>query len=302
MLAQDCFENPVNLTRIRRKYIDNAPADVLILLDCCHSGVASIGSNKEIIAAAASESMAYNDSVINQSESFTTGLIQQLQHAAATKQVMTSPQLYSRLATRALQHESRGRRTVPLHLHNYQQNRAPIYFAPLFNKDEWVATPNSIIQRQPVTVVLHAHLQDGTREAIEELTEWATRSRPPCANRIRIMDVIPSNSVTVIFEVTLDVWDSLPANASIWFVDFQRYTVATESSVVPGPSAVFPSPGLHGPVAPCVTQVPSVQSLGFAKYASGSKVSPFGQLKENVPPSGKAPWQQSPSKLKKDKD
>ncbi|KAK3938667.1 hypothetical protein QBC46DRAFT_439924 [Diplogelasinospora grovesii] len=285
--------------------------------------------NKGIIAAAASEPMACNDSVINQSESFTTGLIQQLQHAAASKQVVTSPQLYSRLATRALQHESRGRRTVPLHLHNCQKNRAPIYFAPLFNKDEWVATPNSIIQRQPAAALTleqaladvglakdnlsdfsgfpvpqlgasrptaaESAVEDGMsakargkqpakkeeptqssddsfrikpHQLLDAVLMWrksqswvgaslcsnecgtgktvifllallvntcngyaackltgrdtggdrgangrTTRSRPLCANRIRIVDVIPSNSATVIFEVTLDVCDSLPANA-----------------------------------------------------------------------------------------
>lgn len=269
------FETPVNFTAIRRGFIDETAPDVLMLIDCCHSGLSAVGTNKEIIAAGASEALAYNDSAIYQRESMTTGLIQQLQHAAASTQILTSPQLYARLATNALRQDGPPFRTTPLHLQNYEEGRAPIYLAPLFTADEWVGARNMFIFQQPVTVVLEAHLKDANSETFRELKEWIMRSRPPCVHRVEVIDVIPSGSAVLIFEVTLEVWDRLPAHAPIVFIGFK-----------------------HRPVVDPVVDLPRERQgsifvekerdpVGFAKYAGST--SPFAQLKENIPLDGKAP-------------
>ena len=272
-IASTGYETPVNFTMMRRGFIDQAAPDVLMLLDCCHSGLSAVGANKEIIAAGVSEALVYNDSAISQRESMTTGLIQQLQHAAASKQILTSPQLYARLATKALRQDGPAFRTMPLHLQNYEQARAPIYLAPLFTTNEWVGARNMFISVQPVTVVLHAHLKDVNCETFRELKEWMTRSRPLCMDRVQVTDFIQSSSAVLIFEVTLKVWDRLPAHAAIIFIGFQH------RPIVDLPKEQQRSTFVERRRSP----------VGFAKYAGSSSTSPFRQVKENIPLSGKAP-------------
>lgn len=257
-------DNQVNFSAVRRLVIDRAAPDVLILLDCCYAGGGAIGVNKEIIAASAGDQLAYNGPA-----SFSSNLIQQLQHAAATRQILTSPQLYARLATKALVRNKDGTAellSTPIHIQNYQTNRRPIYLAPVMSFENWSVPRSFAIFSQPINVLLSVHLRDGQLKTLQELREWLMRSRPPCVHRVEFRDIFPSGSATLIFEVTLDVWDSLPDHPAISFISFKQ------NIHLPPP----PSPQRTKPKSP------EKEPVAFAKYAGD--VSPLAKLKENKKP------------------
>jgi hypothetical protein len=210
----------VNFSAVRRLIIDNAATNVLVLLDCCYAGGGAIGVNKEIIAASAGDQVVYNGTA-----SFSSNLIQQLQHAAATKQISTSPQLYARLATKALVRNADGTAelgSTPVHIQKYQIYRCPIYLAPVTSVEDWSAPEKSFIFSQPVNVLLSVHLRDGQIKTLQELREWLSCSRPSGVLRVHFCDIFLSGSATLIFEVTLDVWDSLPDHPAISFISFKQ--------------------------------------------------------------------------------
>jgi hypothetical protein len=224
--------------------------------------------NKEIIAASAGDQVTYNGP-----PSFSSNLIQQLQHAAATKQILTSPQLYARLATKALVRDADGRAelgSTPFHVQNYQVKRCPIYLAPVQSFEDWSVPRNFFVYSQPVNVLLSVHLRDGQFKTLQELREWLTRSRPSGVQRVHFCDIFPSGSATLIFEVTLDVWDSLPDHPAISFISFKKNTHLPLPLPLPLPQQTKP-------------KSPEKEPDPFVKYRGDD--SPFAKLlKENKKP------------------
>jgi hypothetical protein len=255
----------VNFSAVRRLIIDNAATNVLVLLDCCYAGGGAIGVNKEIIAASAGDQVAYNGGTA----SFSSNLIQQLQHTAATKQILTSPQLYARLATKALVRNADGTAelgSTPVHIQKYQIYRCPIYLAPVTSVEDWSAPEQSFIFSQPVNVLLSVHLRDGLIKTLQELREWLSRSRPSGVLRVHFCDIFLAGSATLIFEVTLDVWDNLPDHPAISFISFKQNTHLP----LPLPQQTKP-------------KSPEKEPVHFAKYKGDD--SPFAKLlKEDKKP------------------
>ncbi|RSM19220.1 hypothetical protein CDV31_001896 [Fusarium ambrosium] len=89
---------------MRAQIIDPSPADVLILLDCRVTPGSDIGHRKELIAASA-----FDETTESGLSSFTNALIEQLQHAIEKRQIISTAQLYNRLATRHLATRTLGR-------------------------------------------------------------------------------------------------------------------------------------------------------------------------------------------------
>jgi hypothetical protein len=83
--------------------------------------------NKEVIVASAFDQVARNGS-----NAFSSIMIQQIQHAAVTKQILTVPQFRSWLSARAFMFDKHGNpqlTSAPIHLQNYQEPRMDVKMA-----------------------------------------------------------------------------------------------------------------------------------------------------------------------------
>ncbi len=199
--------------------LDFAKADVLSILDCCHANGASLGAGKELLAACAQETTAIKPSFT----SFTTCLVQELQHAATTKNILTTSQLYARLVQNTFKLDGSNKPLLdqtPVHTELYPAPRMPIHFAPIIAamRPPWQGAPLERFPQVPVTVLLSAHLRDGHRNTQAELEHWLTTSRPYAVQRVRILRNCPTRSSMLLFEVPVDVWHSLRGHPAMGFI------------------------------------------------------------------------------------
>ncbi|KAK7942510.1 uncharacterized protein PG986_011623 [Apiospora aurea] len=190
----------VDFEAARRGHIDNVKPDVFMILDCCYSGSASVGSGKELLAA-------YNIDEETPGAcyySFTSCLIQQLQHFADCHQIMTTSQLYARLVgmTRWNPGGYRMLRRVPIHILPSDAPECRSTCRPS-RPDELTDDPDCIKVR------MVAYISDGSSKTMDSLKTWATKSRPPCVKRIKIESVEPSGSALVTFTIPVSVWANL---------------------------------------------------------------------------------------------
>ncbi|WAO86980.1 Hypothetical protein NCS54_00427400 [Fusarium falciforme] len=155
---------------VRAQIIDPSPADVLILLDCCVAPGIGIGYRKELIAASA-----FDRTTEYSPSGFTDALVQQLQHAIDNRHILSTAQLYNRLATRhlatqylAIQGRIPQLNAMPYFLQNSGENRAPIMLTPNMAHESW--TPGSILAifNSAVIVILHVHLRDAHAATLDQ--------------------------------------------------------------------------------------------------------------------------------------
>ncbi|KAM0429587.1 hypothetical protein ACHAPT_006183 [Fusarium lateritium] len=117
----------IDFQEVRTRIIDPSPADVLILLDCCSAAGGTIGHRKELIAASAFDGITQTGP-----ESFTSTLVQQLQHAIDNRHILSTAQLYSRMATlhMVMPNGTPLLNAMPYFLQNSGEGRTPIMLAP----------------------------------------------------------------------------------------------------------------------------------------------------------------------------
>lgn len=163
---------------VRAQIIDPSPADVLILLDCCAAPGKDIGHRKELIAASAL------DGTTEYSPSrFTDALVQQLQHAIDNRHILSTAQLYNRLATRhlatqylAIQGQTPQLNAMPYFLQNSGENQAPIMLAPNMAHESWTPGEVLAIFQSPVIVILHVHLRDAHAATMDQVRHWLLKT------------------------------------------------------------------------------------------------------------------------------
>ncbi|KAI8723316.1 hypothetical protein NCS52_00187300 [Fusarium sp. LHS14.1] len=208
----------IDFQEVRTRLIDPSPANVLILLDCCYAAGGGIGHRKELIAASAFDSVTRGGP-----DSFTSILIQQLQHAIDNRHILSTAQLYNRMATMHLV-RPKGKPqlyAMPFYLQNPDEGRMPIMLAPNMGHEDW--TPGAVLPlfQSPVNVVLHVHLRDANAETLSQVKQWLLVNRPHNIDRVEIKDVFPSLSMVFIIRITLDVWYSLRDHPAISFIGFE---------------------------------------------------------------------------------
>ncbi|KAH7179850.1 uncharacterized protein B0J16DRAFT_387679 [Fusarium flagelliforme] len=188
----------VNFNTIRNMCIDHQPAKVLMLLDTCHAPGGGIGRNKEIIAACSGE----HGILTGQ---FTDYLVDELTNAASKGHILTTPQLYSRLAKRQMMANNMELWSMPVFIAGLPAAQTPISIKPM-NPRDWSPCP-SPTDHSEIRVVLSVHLKTPNLQAPSAVREWI-QLRRSAANRIRVDNVYPSNSTTVIviMTITLECW------------------------------------------------------------------------------------------------
>ncbi|KAI8683331.1 hypothetical protein NCS56_00457400 [Fusarium sp. Ph1] len=208
----------IDFQEVRTRIIDPSPTNTLILLDCCYAAGGGIGHRKEWIAASA-----FDSTTRGGPDSFTSILIQQLQHAIDNRHILSTAQLFNRMATMHLVRPGRHPQlhVMPFYLQNPDEGRMPILLAPNLAHEGW--TPGAVLPlfQSPVNVVLHVHLRDANVETLDQVKQWLRVNRPHNIDRIEIKDVLPSLSVICIIRVTLDVWYCLRNHPAISFIGFE---------------------------------------------------------------------------------
>ncbi|KAK2736540.1 hypothetical protein CKAH01_07740 [Colletotrichum kahawae] len=213
----------VNFTSIRRELIDSAEPDVLMLLDCCHAGRAgTLGPGKDIIAASAPDHLACADSW----RSFSACLIHHLQLAAANRHILTSPQLYARLATKCFTFDVHGETelaSIPIHIQQHcNTSRVPIYLGPISTRTPafcWYSGRVGPSMSQPAIVVLSVRLRDAGSSVLSSLPPWSLMPSLDSVDRVKFERAYPSVSgVEVVFKATFDVWCGLRGCPAVKFI------------------------------------------------------------------------------------
>ncbi|RSL55195.1 hypothetical protein CEP53_007197 [Fusarium sp. AF-6] len=210
----------------RARIIDPSPADVLILLDCRVTPGTGIGYRKELIAASA-----FDETSESGPSSFTDALVEQLQHAIDNQQIMSTAQLYNRLATRhlatrylAVQFRTPQLNAMPYFLQNSGEGQTPIMLAPKMVDESWRLGAVLALFVSPVHVVLHVHLRDAHATSYDQMKYWLFVNRSHNLRRIDIKSVLPSlpQGAIVIVSVALDIWYTLPGHPGISFIGFEE--------------------------------------------------------------------------------
>lgn len=134
-----------------RDYLCSRSCDVLFLLDCCYATGAVIGTGKELIAASAIEAPTKTSRC-----SFTTALIQELEHASPFGNYLTAAMLYRN----PLQKSSNGSLPFsPIHAELlYSRSRTSILLIPERNSNLTRPIPAWWPNNIPVSVPLNVHL------------------------------------------------------------------------------------------------------------------------------------------------
>ncbi|KAK2802187.1 hypothetical protein FQN51_004868 [Onygenales sp. PD_10] len=210
-------------TRILQTWVDFTPArnhlcakssGVLFLLDCCHAAGAAIGSGKELIAAFAIESIAKEPGY----SSFTSAIIQELQHASAVGEYLTAAILYRKLLQKTF-HGSL--KTSPVHVEFSTTGQSSILLLPQKPSNMIHSMPATWPNNIPVSVVLSVDLRDASSNVLAELASWLRRSRPSRAEKVKFRSSWKSGSYTVIFELPVEVWYCLNSHVAIKFISFR---------------------------------------------------------------------------------
>lgn len=212
--------NYMPLNPFRKEVFDNAPYDVLLIMDCCYASTAAIGqSGKELIAACPVGSTAPGGE-----RGLLANICQILEHAAAEHEVYSTCQLYAALIERAWCLRRDGDtilRETPIHT-NLHQFQVPIILAPLAERgSEMNQKPSSMIYG-PCTakVVLSVDLNEGEHLSAVSMGRFIQGLK--LDNYIKVLNVFQTKSLLVIFEVTTDLWYCLQPHPAIQLLALTR--------------------------------------------------------------------------------
>lgn len=209
----------IDFKRLRDDLIDRAAPNVFMLLDCSCAAGGGIGVKKELLAASAHDARTHGGP-----NGFSAALVQELEHAVNSKHILTTPQLYHFLATRAIVRVNNDPQLVTMpHFLSHQDSaghRMPIVLAPLFPHHDWSPGGVEPLFNTKVSVLLHVHLRGVNKAVFGELKEWVARHCPQNLMRIEIKEVLPSVSCAVLLKTTIDVWSTIPGHPDISFICF----------------------------------------------------------------------------------
>ncbi|KAF4956831.1 hypothetical protein FGADI_3520 [Fusarium gaditjirri] len=193
----DLRDSMIDFNRLREEILDPTPSNVLILLDCCHAATGSMGQ-RELIAACSFESQC-----VAGPGGFTSNLVQQLEHANNQGQILSTSQLYSRLATKnfIMQGGQPELAAMPIFL---QHHVTPLFLMPtlLGTHLSWHPALTRNIQ------------------TLGAMQGWMG-SRPYQVDQARVDKVYKPSSILVVFAITFLLWHSLTPSPAITFIGFE---------------------------------------------------------------------------------
>ncbi|KAG5749077.1 hypothetical protein H9Q72_012674 [Fusarium xylarioides] len=217
--AQAIQDPTIDFNRLRHAILDPSPSNVLILLDCCHAASGSIGQRKELIAACSFDSQCGGGA-----DGFTNNVVQQLEHAYNQGQILSTSQLYNRLATKhfVMQGGRPELAAMPIFLQHHDDHVHSLFLMPtrLATHQSWFPAPTPGLRLQPANVILSVHLNNTDIQTLGAMQAWIG-SRPYEIGHVRVDKVYRSSSIIVVFAITFSLWHSLPPSPAINFIGFE---------------------------------------------------------------------------------
>ena len=261
---------PFVKSSVFHSHLGTTDSDILLLYDCPHVIQSSATSSKkrviETLAAHPLDPKRASTASDDKARIFTASLIQELAHAAHTKQPLSIIDLHARLISRQqslspkdtltstaeysiLQLDATTKQPIParhrLPLHNWLSSKPrTIVLAPLAAPEAPTdAERPAVLITAPTTfhedissfegpeVLIACRLQEETLDT-GKWTHWLAAA-PKGAQQICITAVYPSvgDSVLLLLRMPVQIWDMLPTSQSLSLVE---YTVGDGQSITPG--------------------------------------------------------------------
>ncbi|KAI9785422.1 MAG: hypothetical protein M1816_000437 [Peltula sp. TS41687] len=246
--------------------LEEAEADVLILLDCCHS----IGSGgdvtkgtKEIIAACGFETQAPGVG----HHSFTSSLTEELR-CLGKGPTFTAAGLHEKVLNRVMRSWDPGYHAENLNyadengrLRDKERRKTPIYrslnrhprqrsieIMPLAAKDLNASSIASSSSQEPtsnIKVTISIQFKSGQLDNPGDFAHWL-RDIPLLAESVDLISMQQSHSMIVIFALPVAVWDLLPDNPACSFIGFTTsanllFPMQRAPTAIAEPASVFAS-------------------------------------------------------------
>ncbi|KAF9765826.1 hypothetical protein IL306_001816 [Fusarium sp. DS 682] len=183
-------------------------ANVLIIFDCCCAvGISgNIVQRKEFIYAYSLEENPCQS--LGCERGFSSNLVQQLRHAYESGHVLSTSQLYSRLATKSFAMNDAWQpelNSLP-HFMRHPKDRGPsILLQPMGfrNRIQWVPAPCQTLATQAADVVLSVQIENVEKETLKAVQTLIQR-HPLAAGRVRVDELYKRTDkciVVVTFQV-----------------------------------------------------------------------------------------------------
>lgn len=148
-------------------------------------------------------------------------LLNELNSASSSGMIMSTSQLYSRLAHRhfALTKGSNDLQNLPVFVQGLQERRSPTVLMAM-NRGNWSWSLFASVAGSPATVIISVKLATSDRYTRNNLRSWI-QNRLFVAHRIRVDHVYPSESALFIMAITFDIWYGLQKHPGIKFLGFE---------------------------------------------------------------------------------
>ncbi|EGU77639.1 hypothetical protein FOXB_11869 [Fusarium oxysporum f. sp. conglutinans Fo5176] len=148
----------IDFNRLRHRIFDPSPSNVLILLDCCHAASGSMGQRHDLIAA----SRFVDADTHYEPQGFTENVVQQLEHAYNQGKILSTLNLYNRLATRhsLMKNGTPELAAMPIFPQHHGSHYLPIFVLPVRPDDNqsWHLAPSVGLRLQTVNVIFSVNL------------------------------------------------------------------------------------------------------------------------------------------------
>ncbi|CCT63593.1 uncharacterized protein FFUJ_05261 [Fusarium fujikuroi IMI 58289] len=214
----------INFDRLKDEIPDLSPSNVLILLDYCYAAIGSMGKRHDLI----SDSSFGEVGAPCLPHDFTDNIVQHLQQAYKETQILTTVQLYNRLAIRHFvmkRNGTPGLANMPIFLHHHSSRHLPIFLLPMqpINTPPWHLYPAATtgVLLQPVNVIFSVNLNNTEIQELGAMQAWSG-SRHEASQHIRVGKVYRSSwSIIDIITTTFTIWYHLPQDPTINFIGFE---------------------------------------------------------------------------------
>ncbi|KAF4345697.1 hypothetical protein FBEOM_355 [Fusarium beomiforme] len=209
---------------LRDNVLNPWEANVLIIFDCC-CAVDIYGDmiqRKELMYAFSPEENACHG--LGCERGLSSNLIQQLRHAHESGHVLSTSQLYSRLAAKSFAMKDTWQpelESLPQFMRYCEDHGPSLLLQPLDSRNEmqWIPVPIETLATQPADVVLSVQIENAEKQTLNAMQSWIQR-HPLTAGRVRV-DELYKRTDKCIVAVTFQVWYNLPDHPAILPIGFE---------------------------------------------------------------------------------
>ncbi|TXC05464.1 hypothetical protein FocTR4_00009861 [Fusarium oxysporum f. sp. cubense] len=224
--VRDVFENTYGYDTVGlviRKQDKNPQATLTSALGGLFNGMDEDCHHKELIYAYASGESVCDDG-LGCERGFSRNLVRELKHAHECGHVLSTSQLYSRLATKSFTMKESWETeldSLPHYIRHPRDHGPSLLLQPMRQKSNLDLTPApcQTLGDQAADVVLSVQIANGGWQALHAIQSWAQR-HPLTEGRVRV-DELYKRTDKCILAVTFQVWYNLPDHPAMNQIGFE---------------------------------------------------------------------------------